>query len=242
MTVYSSSLEPSGFLIPRTVPATAVLFSEPDTQVPRTSISRRQYSPYNSHGHHEDCKRPIISLTSKKTNFQKIKKQLSLSPPLVKTYKLFTEMQAKHGMRQARLFDELGIACVLPKLGHYFHSLLGPIMPKIERLRCRLGLVDDGTMEAPSCNAAACIDPEIEDREITGDRGMPNLDFMRLETSTMDDCFGNMRKIQYGARVVANLVEDESCDDARYTGICEELKSQNRTVLEETCTSLRYAT
>jgi len=242
LAVYSSSLEPTGFLIPRTVPATAVLFSEPDTQVPRTSISRRQYSPYHSQGHEADCKRPIISLTSEKTNFQKIKKQLARSPPLVKAYNLFTEMQATHGMRQARVFDKLGIACVLPILGNYFHHLLGPVMPKIERLRCRLGLIDDGSMEAPSCNLAACNEPEIEDREITQDRGMPNMDFMRLETSTMDDCFGNMRKIQYGARVIANLVEDESCSDPRYKQICEELESQNRTVSEETCSTPRYAT
>ena len=223
LAVYSSELATTGFLIPRTVPATAVLFSEPDVQVPRTSISR-QDSYASSHGHNA-CPRPIISLGYK---IKTAKGRLSRIPALNKLYKRFTKIQSKIGMRKARFIEKLGIQCLFPKL-------LRPFTPTFEYLQCKLGLADDGSMEAATCNSASCIDPIIEDRIITRDRGMPNLDFMRMEVSTMSDCFGDMPVISYGARVIAKVVDDQDCEDPRYKSICEELENQNRTVTEETC-------
>ena len=95
-------------------------------------------------------------------------------------------------------------------------------------------------MEAAVCNSVECTDPTLEDRIITRDRGMPNLDFMRLEVSTMADCFGDLRQINYGSRVLAKIKDDESCEDPQNKQICEELESLNRTLTEEECFSPGY--
>ena len=45
VSVFSTALGANtGFVIPRTIPATALLFSEPDITLPGTSISRRSSS------------------------------------------------------------------------------------------------------------------------------------------------------------------------------------------------------
>ena len=91
-------------------------------------------------------------------------------------------------------------------------------------------------METPACDLNACKEPSLEDREITRDRGLPNLDFMADGmVSTMDDCFADMEKITYGARVIAKLVDDKSCDAPEYESICQELLAQNRTIFEQDC-------
>ena len=93
-------------------------------------------------------------------------------------------------------------------------------------------------METPPCNAALCREPNIEDRVITRDRGVPNLDVMiEGQVSTMDDCFGDMRKVVYGTRVQAKLVDDESCENPRYQPLCQEEIYQNRILLEQNCLS-----
>ena len=48
----------SGFVVPRTVPATALLFSEPDVTLPGTSISQRSSTETSQ----MSCSRPIIPL------------------------------------------------------------------------------------------------------------------------------------------------------------------------------------
>ena len=58
------------------------------------------------------------------------------------------------------------------------------------------------------------------------------------QANTYDDCFDDMRKITYGARVLAKLVDDVSCDDPRYEGMCEELIAQDRVLNEENCQSI----
>merc|ERR1739844_791650 len=73
----------------------------------------------------------------------------------------------------------------------------------------------------------------IQDRPINRDRGIPNFDFMMEgRVSTLDDCFPEMEKITYGARVVAKLVDDQSCDVPKYSAICEEMLQKNRTIFE----------
>ena len=63
ISVYSSDLAQTGFLIPRTVDATAALFTEPDDAIPNTSISRQ--SSYGGFPNNRACKRPIIRLGAK---------------------------------------------------------------------------------------------------------------------------------------------------------------------------------
>ena len=66
--------------------------------------------------------------------------------------------------------------------------------------------------------------------------GIPNFDFMMAgKVNTLDECFSGMGKIAYGARVIAKLVDDQSCDDARYNSICQETLQANRTVSIEAC-------
>merc|ERR1719225_1288445 len=90
-------------------------------------------------------------------------------------------------------------------------------------------------MEAPICNRTLCTDSEIEDREITNDNGMQNIDTSTLDVNTVDDCFNNMKKVTYGVRVLAKLIDDVSCDDPEYVEECNELITDQRIVEEETC-------
>ena len=124
---------------------------------------------------------------------------------------------------------KLRLQCLLSKM-------IRPFEPVLKYSRCLLGLNDDEFIETPTCNSAACLDPTLEDRPITRDRGLPNLDFMiDGEVSTMDDCFPDMEKVVYGSRVRAKIVDDGSCDDPKYEEECQNLMLQNRIVMEENC-------
>ena len=102
-------------------------------------------------------------------------------------------------------------------------------------------MMENGFMETPSCASVECNEPSIEDREITHDLGMPNPDFMvRGQVSTMDDCFEDMKKVTYAARVHAKIVDDVDCEDARYESICQELIDENRIVSEDDCQTPKY--
>ena len=46
-----------------------------------------------------------------------------------------------------------------------------------------------------------------------------------------------MKKVTYGSRVLAKIVDDQPCEDVRYQGICQELIFQNRVLFEENCRS-----
>ena len=61
------------------------------------------------------------------------------------------------------------------------------------------------------------------------------MDTMNLDVQTMSDCFGNMREVEYGARVLAKIVRDGSCDDPKYLQICQDLLNENRVIEEENC-------
>ena len=127
------------------------------------------------------------------------------------------------------MYQKLGIECLFPKL-------LRPYEPMFEYFRCKFGLASDDFMGTPPCNTSACLNLETIETDITRDLGLPNLDFMiEDKVSTMDDCFGDMPKVMYGARVRANLVDDESCDDPRYKQICQELMETDRVLMEQNC-------
>ena len=96
-------------------------------------------------------------------------------------------------------------------------------------------------MRIPPCNAADCIDPIIEDKLITRHNGFPNMDYMnRGQINTLDDCFEDMDKVTYGARIRLKLIDDQPCEDVRYKTICDEQTIQNRVLEEENCRSPGY--
>ena len=218
LSVYSSNL-PGTFLIPRTVPATAVAFTEPEL----TPISRQ--SEYST-SHHQSCGRPILSLGAKLNTAQ-----TKVSPIL----NIVSRITKPMSTLKSKIYQRVGLACLFPKL-------LRPYEPILKYVRCTLGLDDDGGyMEAPPCNYATCNETSLEEKVITRDRGFPDLEYMiRGQVSTMDDCFEDMRKVTYGSRVQAKLVDDQSCEDYQYHSICQEAMEQNLILLEEECQSPGY--
>ena len=57
------------------------------------------------------------------------------------------------------------------------------------------------------------------------------------QVNTMDDCFNDMVKVTYGIRVLAKLVDDQSCEDVRYQAMCQQQVLQNRVIFEDECRS-----
>ena len=223
LSVYSSDLPESGFLIPRTVNATAVIFTEPDDAIPRTSISRQ--SPFG--GKHQDpsCRRPIIHLG------RKINRVTNKRNPLIKSIvKQFEKVRSRIGRIKMRLYDKLGIGCLFPKLIH-------PFEPTLRYFRCKLGLEEDEYMEAAQCNAMTC-EESLEEKIITNDLGPAPMRMMDLDVQTMSDCFDDMREVRYGARVLAKIVRDASCDDPKYQQICMDLMNENRVIDAENCQTI----
>ena len=88
-------------------------------------------------------------------------------------------------------------------------------------------------------SCSSCLEPSSEIKQVTRSLGMMEEidEILENEVSTLDDCFDDMKKVTYGSRVVAKLVDDVSCDDPRYEGICEELMTQGRVIDEDSCQS-----
>lgn len=230
LSVFSSDLpNMSGFLIPRTVDATAVTFSEPDESVTRTSISRKEGS--GNQNHSPTCKRPVIHIGDKinritnKTNI--VIDYLKTKPILGRISEVVEDVQKKIERLQMQLFDVLRINCLIPKV-------IRPFTPILEYFRCKFGLDDDQFMEAPACNEVMC-EESLEEKFITNDRGPAPMTTMDLGAQTMSDCFEDMKEISYGARILAKVVRDKSCDDPKYKDICQELMDDDRIIMEETC-------
>ena len=220
LSVYSSDLPESGFLIPRTVDATAVIFTEPDDAIPRTSISR--HSTYGNTHYDSSCRRPIIHLG------RKINQITNKKNPLINSIaKQYEKVRSRIGRLKMRLYDKLGIGCLFPKLIH-------PFEPTLRYFRCKLGLEDDEYMEAAQCNAMTC-EESLEEKIITNDIGPAPMKMMNLDVQTMSDCFDDMKEVKYGARVLAKIVRDGSCDDPKYQQICMDLMNENRVIEEENC-------
>ena len=101
LSVFSSSL-PGTFLLPRTVPATAILFKEPDPL-----LTSRQYSYAKSH--HRSCPKTL------------------LPPVLNKLSKLTKPISTI----KSNLYRKLGISCLFPRLLRPFHPLIERIGCKL---------------------------------------------------------------------------------------------------------------
>ena len=252
VSIFSSALENS-FLVPRTVPATAVIFTEPDVSFPRTTISRMHSAPpIEGKDDGSSCNRPIINVGQKISTAQYVAGSITshvynkyLVVPhlhnkyiadklrkndkiLKKANDLWALLSQEISMVKDKFHEKLGIQCLVPRLMY-------PWLPILDYARCKLGLEDEGFMEAPVCNITLCSEADIEEREIAIDNGMPNLDTSTLDVNTMDDCFNNVEKVKYGVRVLAKLVDDVDCDNPEFKEACDEEIANQRIIEEEGC-------
>ena len=253
ISVFSTDLaENSGFILERVVPATALIFSEPDLTLPGTSISRRsEIDPSLL-----SCSRPIIHLGRAihkvTTTLPTLPGQLlriAVPPVLRPSYDTFIERfgtaispfidlyaYARYRVNQykAAALDKARLSCLIP-------TIRRPFEPIFEHLRCKLGLTEDEFMEAPPCSPSICLStPHLETREITVSKPIPNMTPMNLNVQTIDDCFDNMSKLQFGARVLIKLVDD-SCDNPKFTDRCTRLFEDRKIVVQDDCSTLGYA-
>ena len=133
---------------------------------------------------------------------------------------------------KSRIYEKLGLACLFPKLLRPFSSIM-------KYMRCKLGIKEDDFLESPKCDVDRCLNPKVENKFITHDLGIPNLDpTIEEKVSTIDGCFPNMPKMDYGVRIRADIVEDGDCEHEKYKKICEEEMNSNRILFEEKCKTL----
>ena len=190
------------------------------------SRRRRLFSKSPQQSSHH-CKRPLIPLGRKiKTVEQKF------SPITNKISRPLNAVQSRLTMLISKVLSKLRLQCLVPKL---FMKL----QPLMSRISCKLGLNDDGFMEVPSCNSTLCSKFETEEREISRHLDAPILDVVDLSVRTFDECSRDMSKVTYGSRILAKLVDDQSCNDPRFTSFCDELFGQKRIIMQETCESIR---
>ena len=216
MSVFSSAL-PGTFIIPRTVDATAILFKE------STSLfSAKQYSYPKKKK--KSCSKTIIHLGKAKRRLATVLNKLSIVTKPISTLK-------------SKLYQKLGLSCL-------FSKFLRPYQPVIQRVLCKVGLEEDDNqgfieIENSECNSEKmCKEKSFEDKVITRSYGfLSSYSSSQNQVDTYDDCFQDKEKITYGARVIAKLVNDSSCDDPRYRGICQELSIQNKIIFEDDCQS-----
>ena len=219
--MYSSDLTPSGFLIPRTVDATAVLFTESVDTIPRVSADM-QYSNENSH-HNRECRRSRLEVQP----YPILQKENRKSPLRKKASRLLEKVHASIGRTKMRVANKFGIGCLVPKITRSFE-------PMFRYLRCKLGIKDDDYMDAAQCNVVRCEESISEEKVITNSRPT-TLRMMNLDVQTTSECFKDVREVKYGARVLAKLIRDASCDDPEYQQICQDLLNENRIIKEDGC-------
>ena len=227
LSVYSTSLAESGFLLPRTVDATAVIFVEPDIEIPRTSISRQ--SPGSDSHSDPSCNRPIINLAPKLNTVIRHPLIIKVKKGVENIEKRVSNIQEKMATAKMTIIDKLRIGCLFPRM-------IRPFEPIFKYVRCKLGLDEDQFMEAAKCNAMKC-NASLEEKTISHDIGPAPMKMMNLGVQTMADCFGEMKQMKYGARVLAKIVNDEPCDDPKYQAVCKEVIDEGRIVREERCTT-----
>ena len=137
------------------------------------------------------------------------------------------------------LYHKLGLSCLFPKF-------LRPVQPAIESIRSSLGLGTyeerKGFIDSAPCSCNMCKKPNLENKPITRNLGLPNMDYPTYEkvVTTMDQCFQDMDNVTYGSRVIVKLVDDQPCSDPKYESICEEQMNQNRVLYEEDCQASWY--
>mgnify|MGYP001271307234 CR=1 FL=1 len=96
-------------------------------------------------------------------------------------------------------------------------------------------------MEAAPCDSSICSKSEFEGRDITMSKPIPSMVLMQLSIETIDDCFEDMTKLVYGSRVLVKALDDESCDDPRFSDMCQELLKDDKVIMEDSCKSSRYS-
>ena len=138
-------------------------------------------------------------------------------------------------MYKAAAVDKARLSCLIP-------TLRRPFEPILEHFRCKLGIPEDAYMEAPPCDPTICTGSEVEEREITKSKPIPSMVLMNISVETIDDCFDDMTKLVYGSRVLIKAVDDESCDDPRFSDMCQELLKDDKVIMEDSCKSPRYET
>ena len=221
MSVFSSALANSGFLVERSLPATAIIFPEPET-----SSSQRRENFYQtdfdrtSEDTQGSCSRPKLPIGQ------------ALDPILNKIPEPITRIHSKFEMTKARILDKLGLQCLFPKLIH-------PFNPIFKYVRCLLGInSNDGFLSVPSCDyrpTTICSKQDVQEQEITHSLYTPYIPTTDLRIRTIDSCFPGLERVSYGARILIKLVDDQPCDDVRYNNECNELIETNRIVSEHTC-------
>ena len=220
LSVFSTALEVSGFLVERSLPATAVIFTEPEIPAPQ----RRQESPKTPQSTQESCPRPKIPIGKAITKVHE-----GFSPILNKIPEPIKKIHSNVGMLKTKMLDFLGLQCLFPRL-------IKPFSPLLKYVRCLIGLnFDDGFMTVPSCEEMICSTQETEEREITHRLEIPHMETAVLSIRTMDSCFHGMKRIDYGTRILVTLVDDQPCDNPRFLDECKELMEQDRVVTEDEC-------
>ena len=212
-------------MIPRTVDATAIIFTEPDITIPRTSISRK--SSYGNSIPDRACDRQMIHF-GKNNSRRKNRK----SPLIDRVSEKLEKLRTKVRSIKTKMYDKVRLGCLFPKL-------IRPFEPIFEYIRCKLGLDEDEFLEAAQCNSIAC-EKSLEDKIITNDRGPPPIRMMKLQAQTLSDCFDDIPKVRYGARVLAKIVQDKACDDPDNLSICQELINEGRVLDQEKCQNSEY--
>ena len=140
-------------------------------------------------------------------------------------------LYSKASLAKAKAWQDAGLGCAIPYLRR-------PFDPIFQYIRCKTGF-DEGFMEAPT-KCTVCNDPNEEDREITMDNGLPDLEEEMPEINTLSDCFTSMRKVTYGVRAVIKIIDDEDCSDPKNIKMCDDLEKEGRTISEDECTMPRY--
>lgn len=247
VSVYSTEfVANSGFMVRRIIPSTAVIFSEPNSNIQETSTSRQ--SVYNAV--HKSCSRPVFqqgtivktSNSFKKWLLHQMVKKL-VPPPLKAPAKtairrwsnLLSTISTRSSFIKAKAWEQASLACLFPKLRR-------PFNPIFQQIRCWLGLFEDKFMEVPLYNQISCSESKIEDKEITMERQIPDLKIINLRVRTNDDCFPDKPKAMFGARILIKLVDDLPCTDPRFESSCQELFEQNQVIFTEDCVDSRFET
>ena len=218
-------------MVPRTLKATAVLFAEPSI-----SSTSKQCSYSETSRQHLSCPKPILNLG------RKLKLVEGKVVPVIHRFSKITtpisNMQSRLSGLAASVVQKLRLQCLVPKLTRPYEHIF-------KYTKCLLGLNNKVfTTNSSTCSTPYsthfCMNPALEPKFITHDRGFPNLDFtIEGQVSTMDDCFHDMEKVVYGTRIRVRIVDDESCDDPKYAKICQQAINQKRILLEENCQSQR---
>ena len=221
LSILSSALGTTGFLVERSLPATGIIFTDPEIPIPRKRQESSSKIPENTQ---EFCPRPKLPIGQTLNDVHQ-----KFTPILNKIPEQITSIQSKISMMKTKLLDMLGLQCLFPILFH-------PFDPILTYFRCLLGLnYNDGFMSVPTCSSTICSQQEVEEQEIDHRLEIPPMETTDLAVRTMDSCFRSMKRVNYGTRVLVKLVDDKSCDDPKFEKECEELIAQDRVVMEDTC-------